>query len=234
MGQRGGPNIPLQNLAFAFDPRNPQVSVQSYSSVFGNFIAAAIGATLAGSGTTIGLLLAAAVDKLNFSNLSSLNITGSLSIAAWIYPRSFGGGNSARIYDKFQYSPPAGSPAGTSFYIDNNVGVNAIAYSSGILFGTTVRRIDNQVTLNTWQHFAISHLGSAQTVTFYKNGASIGSSGSTLAPVAATGDSACIGNNFAGQFNFDGTIGTVRVYNRAISATEVAQIYNSTKSRYGL
>jgi hypothetical protein len=97
-----------------------------------------------------------------------------------------------------------------------------------------VRRISNQVTLNTWQHFAISHNGSTSTVTFYKNGASIGSSGFTFAPVAATGASVCVGNNFAGQYNFDGTIGTVRVYNRAITATEIAQIYNSTKSRYGL
>ena len=230
MGQRGGPNIPLENLQFAFDPRNPQVSVQSYASVFGNFIAAAIGATLAGSGTTIGLLLSSAAHMLNFTNLSSLNITGSLSIAAWIYPRSFGGGNSARIYDKFQY---IGLQAGTSFYIDNSLGINSIAVSSGVLLGTNVSRLNNQVTLNTWQHFAISHNGSNATITFYKNGASIGSSGS-LAPVAATGASACIGNNFAGQYNFDGTIGTVRVYNRAISATEVAQIYNSSKSRYGL
>ena len=234
MGQRGGPNIPLENLQFAFDPRNPQVSVQNYITAIGNYIAAAIGATLAGSGTTIGLLLAAAADKLNFTNLSSLNISGSLSIAAWIYPRSFGGGNSARIYDKFQYAPPYGTPAGTSFFIDNNIGTNAISYSAGIVFGTGVARLNNQVTLNTWQHFAISHNGSAQTVTFYKNGASIGSSGNMLAPVAATGSSVCIGNNFAGQYNFDGTIGTIRVYNRPISATEVAQIYNSSKSRYGL
>jgi hypothetical protein len=234
MGQRGGPNIPLDNLQLAFDPKNPKVSLSNYASIFGDVIASAIGASLAGSGTTIGLFLSALADKLNFTNLSNLNISGSLSITAWIYPRSFGGGNAARIYDKFQYSPPAGTPAGTSFYIDNSAGINAIAYNAGIVFGTGIARLNNQVTLNTWQHFAISHLGSAQTVTFYKNGASIGSSGNMLSPIAATGSSACIGNNFAGQFNFDGTIGTVRVYNKALSATEIAQIYNATKSRYGL
>jgi len=230
MGQRGGPNIPLEQLQFAFDPKNPKVSISSYLSIFGQ-IASAIGTSLSGTGFTSGMLFSAVSDKLNFANLSTLNISGSLSISAWIYPRSFGGGNAGRIYDKFQYS---GSPAGTSFYIDNNVGTNAIGYNTGILLETTVRRISNQVTLNTWQHFAISHNGSTATVTFYKNGASIGSSGFTFAPVAATGASVCVGNNFAGQFNFDGTIGTVRVYNRAITATEIAQIYNSTKSRYGL
>ena len=230
MGQRGGPNIPLEQLQFAFDPKNPKVSISSYLSIFGQ-IASAIGTSLSGTGFTSGMLFSAVSDKLNFANLSTLNISGSLSIAAWIYPSSFGGGNAGRIYDKFQYS---GSPAGTSFYIDNNVGTNAIGYNTGILLETTVRRISNQVTLNTWQHFAISHNGSTATVTFYKNGASIGSSGFTFAPVAATGASVCVGNYFAGQFNFDGTIGTVRVYNRAITATEVKQIYNSTKSRYGL
>jgi len=229
MGQRGGPNIPFDQLQFAFDPLNPKVSISSYLSIFGE-IASAIGASLSGIGFTRGMSFAAVADKLNFTNLSTLNITGSLSITAWIYPRSFGGGNAGRIYDKFQYT---GLQAGTSFYIDNNLGINAIALSSGVLLATNVSRLNNQVILNTWQHFAISHNGSNSTITFYKNGASIGSSGS-LAPVAATGASACIGNNFAGQYNFDGTIGTVRVYNRAISATEVAQIYNSTKSRYGL
>jgi len=230
MGQRGGPNIPLEQLQFAFDPKNPKVSISSYSSIFGQ-IASAIGTSLSGTGFTSGMLFSAVADKLNFANLSTLNISGSLSIAAWIYPRSFGGGNAGRIYDKFQYS---GSPAGTSFYIDNNVGTNAIGYNTGIFLETTVRRISNQVTLNTWQHFAISHNGSTATVTFYKNGASIGSSGFTFAPIAATGASVCVGNNFAGQYNFDGTIGTVRVYNRAITATEIAQIYNAQKSRYGL
>ena len=234
MGQRGGPNIPLDSLQLAFDPRNPRVTTSNFVSLINNFVGSAVGVTIAGTGTTFGLLLSALSDKLNFTNLSNLNISGSLSISAWIYPRSFGGGNSARIYDKFQYSPPFGTPAGTSFFIDNNVGINAISYSAGIVFGTGVARINNQVNLNTWQHFAISHLGSAQTVTFYKNGASIGSSTNMLSPVAATGSSACIGNNFAGQFNFDGTLGTIRVYNRALSASEIAQIYNSTKSRYGL
>jgi hypothetical protein len=229
MGQRGGPNIPFDQLQFAFDPLNPKVSISSYLSIFGE-IASAIGASLSGIGFTRGMSFAAVADKLNFTNLSTLNITGSLSITAWIYPRSFGGGNAGRIYDKFQYT---GLQAGTSFYIDNNLGTNAIALSSGVLLATNVSRLNNQVTLNTWQHFAISHNGSNSTITFYKNGASIGSSGS-LAPVAATGASACIGNNFAGQFNFDGTIGTVRVYNRAITSTEIAQIYNAQKSRYGL
>ena len=230
MGQRGGPNIPLDNLQLAFDPRNPKVSLSNYASIFGDAIASAIGASLAGSGTTIGLFLSALIDKLNFTNLSNLNITGSISILAWIYPRSFGGGNAARIYDKFQYT---GFQAGTSFYIDNSAGINAIALSTGVLLGTNVSRLNNQVTLNTWQNFAISHNGSNSTITFYKNGASIGSSGS-LAPVAATGVSACIGNNFAGQYNFDGTIGTVRVYNKALSAAEILQAYNAQKGRYGL
>ena len=213
MGQRGGPNIPLDNLQLAFDPRNPKVSLSNYASIFGDAIASAIGASLAGSGTTIGLFLSALIDKLNFTNLSNLNITGSIS-----------------IYDKFQYT---GFQAGTSFYIDNSAGINAIALSTGVLLGTNVSRLNNQVTLNTWQNFAISHNGSNSTITFYKNGASIGSSGS-LAPVAATGVSACIGNNFAGQYNFDGTIGTVRVYNKALSAAEILQAYNAQKGRYGL
>ena len=93
-------------------------------------------------------------------------------------------------------------------------------------------RLNNQVSLNTWQHFAAVHSGS--TVTFYKNGASIGSSGSMTLPVNSSTIAACIGNNSGGTNNFDGKLGSVRVYNRALTAKEILSIYDATRTRYGL
>lgn len=39
------------------------------------------------------------------------------------------------------------------------------------------------------------------------------------------------GNN---SQNFNGNISDVRIYNRALTATEISTIYNATRSRYGL
>jgi len=229
MGQRGGPNMPFDGLRLIFDPRNPIISIGNYISVIDNYIGTATGATLAGTGYTVGISFSALTDKINFTDISNLNISSNISVMGWIYPRSFGGGSSGRIYDKFKTTFPQ---SGYALWIDNSVGTNSISYGTGWAISTTIGRLNNQVDLNTWQHFAAVHSGT--TVTFYKNGSSIGSSGSITAPTSASGVAACIGNNSGGTNNFDGTLGAVRVYNRVLSAAEILQIYNSTKSKYGL
>lgn len=229
MGQHGGPRIPVDNLSFAFDPRSTVVSAGNYLSVINKFIGSATGATLAGSGFTAGISFSSSTDKISFSDISSLNLTSNISVMGWIYPKSFGGGSSGRIYDKFKTTLPQ---SGFALWIDNNIGTNAIVYGTGWIVSTSVARINNQVSLNTWQHFAAIHSGT--TVTFYKNGSSIGSSSSITAPSSASGVAACIGNNSGGTNNFNGTLGTVRVYNKVLSASEIKQIYDSQRKRYGL
>ena len=41
-------------------------------------------------------------------------------------------------------------------------------------------------------------------------------------------------SNFSNQYNVKGSIGEVRIYNRALSSTEVLQYYNSTKYKYNV
>lgn len=229
MGQHGGPRITTDNLRFVFDPRSPFVSIGNFISVRDKYRGSATGATLAGTGFTLGINFSLLADKINFSDITSLNLTANISVMGWIYPKSFGGGNSGRIYDKFKTTIPQ---SGFALWVDNNIGTNAIAYGTGWVISTSVARLSNQVTLNTWQHFAVVHSGT--TVTFYKNGSSIGSIGSITAPSSASGIAACIGNNSGGTNNFDGTLGTLRVYNKVLTAVEIKQIYDSQKKRYGL
>jgi len=57
--------------------------------------------------------------------------------------------------------------------------------------------------------------------------------------VAATGTlgsnsvTATIGE-YLGQYRMDGQIATLKIYNRALSATQVQQNFNALKSRYGI
>jgi hypothetical protein len=44
--------------------------------------------------------------------------------------------------------------------------------------------------------------------------------------------SANIGNSLLSDRAFDGKIASVRVYDKALSAVEISQLYNSTKGRY--
>lgn len=228
MGSRGGPNIPVDNSVFAFDSRNPTVLSGNYKTLIDEVTATITGASLTGTGYTVGISFSGATDNLDFGNLTKINLTANLTVMGWIYPRSFGGGSSGRIFDKFKTTVPQ---TGFALWIDNNIGTNAIAYGTGWTVSTSVARLSNQVSLNTWQHFAATHSGT--TVTFYKNGASIGTSSSITAPSSGS-VVARIGNNAGGTNNFDGTVGSVRIFNKVLSDNEIYQIYHSTRGKFGV
>jgi len=229
MGQYYNPKpVKIENVKFMLDVRNP-ISRLNYNDYLNNFIGTATGASTSGIGTSLGLLFSALTDKIDFSNLTSLNFTTTpISIVAWIYPTSFGGGSSGRIVDKYKTTIPQ---TGYALWIDNNIGTNAIAFGTGWSVSTSVGRISNVITLNTWQHVAVSYTGT--TCTFYVNGASIGSSGSITNPSSGS-NSLIIGNNSSGTNNFDGKIDYVKIYDTALIEKDIKDIYNSTRSRYGL
>lgn len=230
MAQKGGPDIPISGIQLLLDARNPiTLNASGWNSLVNSFTGTATGATTSGTGTTFGLTFTSSTDKIDFSDISKLNLTANITIAAWIYPNSYGGGSSGRIYDKYKSTFPQ---SGYALYIDNNVGSNAIAYSSGYTVSAVTARLNSQITLSTWQHVAAVHSGT--TVTFYINGASIGSSSSIIAPSSASGISAVVGNNSAGTNNFDGKISSVRVYSSALSANEIRKLYDATRSKFGL
>jgi hypothetical protein len=73
---------------------------------------------------------------------------------------------------------------------------------------------------NQWHHIVV--VNSAGAVTFYLNGTPDGTATGGMAF-----DVGSIGSGFGGYFA--GKIDDVRVYNRALSATEVADLYNMGK-----
>lgn len=229
MGQNYNPKpVKTENVKFMLDVRNT-LSQLNYSDYLNNFLGTATGATTSGLGTSLGLLFAGLTDKIDFSNLTSLNFTSTpISIVAWIYPISFGGGSSGRIVDKFKTTVPQ---TGYAMWIDNNIGTNAIAFGTGWTVSTSVGRINNVITLNSWQHVVVTYAGTS--CTFYVNGASVGSSGSITNPSSGS-NSLIVGNNSSGTNNFDGKIDFVKIYNTPLTDKDIKDIYNSTRSRYGL
>ncbi len=228
MGQRGGPNIPNENNVFSIDSKNPRSSISSLVSVISTALATVTGTTIAGSGFSSAFTFSASTNNINFSDLSLLKLTSQLTISSWIYPYSFGGGNAARIYDKWKTTFPQ---TGYAFFIDNNTGVNSIGFGTGYLISTSVARVNNVITLNTWQHMSVTFSGTA--CTFYKNGAVVGTVTGLTAPVSGT-ENAIVGNNAGNTNYFDGKIDNLSIYSRSLTANEISKIYTSLKTRYGL
>ena len=119
---------------------------------------------------------------------------------------------------------------GTSFYAQ---------YGSGAGSGATL--IQNSTThvgtIGTWYQIVYVFTNvAANTFETFVNGSSIGSVGHSLASILNTTTGLYIGSYNNGEYPqwFDGKIGITRLYNRALTSTEVLNNYNTDKSKYGL
>jgi hypothetical protein len=90
-------------------------------------------------------------------------------------------------------------------------------------------------TINTWYHLVYVFTNTtAKTLETFVNGASIGSVNHSLASILNTTANLYIGSYNNGEYAqwFDGKIGITRIYNRALTATEVSNNYITTKIIY--
>ncbi|OGG57577.1 hypothetical protein A2853_01780 [Candidatus Kaiserbacteria bacterium RIFCSPHIGHO2_01_FULL_55_17] len=81
------------------------------------------------------------------------------------------------------------------------------------------------VSPNTWEHVTVTRSGT--TLHLYKNGAEITPAVSNATTINDTSDFLWIGMDYSSIRHLDGLIDDVRIYNRALSATEVAALYKS-------
>ncbi len=144
-----------------------------------------------------------------------LVLTDQATIAVWVNPRGYGGGNGyGRILRKgINYDfLLLGTQQGPVFF-----GINKTAYN-----GTA-----NSIELDTWQHVVFTF--KKGVVQFYKNGQPLGN---PLAGQlsAGTTDPLAIGNyqaDLAIARVFDGLLDDLGLWNRALSAEEIAGIYGN-------
>ena len=104
--------------------------------------------------------------------------------------------------------------------------------------GTMYRYISTQNIKQDFTHIIAVFDRSSAAATLYLNGAN-GITGTTIsANLSALGDldvsqDFTIGGDSDGNYNIDGKIVIVRVYNRALTSTEAKQNFRATKGRFG-
>ena len=147
---------------------------------------------------------------LDCGSASNLNLGSALTIEAWIDPANT---SQLRIADKRGgYS----SLTGYSFYTTSNVLV--LEYGNG----STMTELDSKriITTGSWQHVAVTLSGS--TATWYLNGTVAGMSTGLSGSIASNNLKLSIGKNSQNYAFFNGKIDEVKIYNRALSASEIA------------
>jgi len=153
-------------------------------------------------------------DSVNAGTGASLNITGQMTIAAWIYPTNFSsGGARGRIVDK----------GSTLFICDNSNVANGLSFSTD---GANVAvSAANIVVQNKWQHVLVTYGGAGTAPAFYVDGVFKGISVTTPSAPVGNSNPYYIGNSAANTRQFTGSIDDLRVYNRILSIDEIRRLY---------
>jgi len=143
---------------------------------------------------------------------NSLDLTGPYTLSAWVNPATpFADFRSILVknYRYYLYSSVVGycgdgTPLGGFSGVDNNIVCDSIS-----------------IPANTWTNISLAYDG--LTLTLYRNGVSVASS-TASEQISPTPGTLQIGASEYGEF-FKGLIDEVRVYNRALTSSEIQSIY---------
>lgn len=171
------------------------------------------------------------------SGVTDFTNTQQYAIEVWFNP-SNGQPNygEAELLEKWNYTNESKYP----FTIRFNEGGSSILVScyDGANFPALTA---SGFSVNTWyQLVAVFDFASTnKTLTIYRNGVSVATRSLVgINQVSNTSPVGIAGRVPAGSAGvsvpFKGTIGNIRIYNKAISADQILQNFNSLKSRYGL
>jgi len=156
-----------------------------------------------------------------------LNLTDNFSMEAWIKPAGWGEIPTigfGRILDKVMFSiylinsSSAFNNHSLAFQISHANGTNSITMSQ-----------ENSISLDQWQHIAVSYQASESSVKIYVNGVDQ-ELFQTVAPSGPVKDNSLnnlfVGNNIGNNFSFEGIIDNVRIWNRVRTVDEITADFN--------
>lgn len=172
-------------------------------------------------------------ERVTFANAASLQFLdrSPYTLEAWVYPtRNPGASNWTGIFDRESTFNSARD--GYNIYFLGSATINVSfateRFASGGFSVTYVS--DENTILNKWQHIVATYNGT--TLSLYHNAISRGT------PITSTGN---ITNNtkelnigLRGGNYFDGNISNARIYNKALTATEISINFNALRGRFGI
>jgi hypothetical protein len=202
---QNGPQPPPNGLVAAYSFNESLGMTTPDSSGRGNigFISGATWGTGRYGG---GLVFDGVNDRITVPDSSSLDLTTGMTIETWIRPTALGGYRTAVIKETPTYLAYALYASTTS---SNRPAVEA---NRGELIGGTAP------ALNTWTHVTGTYDGT--NLRLYINGV-LASTKATTQLMPNSASALYIGGNAGWGEWFSGTIDEVRIYNRALSQTEI-------------
>ena len=152
-------------------------------------------------------------DQVDCGNDPSLDITGEITIAAWVYPTGPGSSDYPRIVDKSDGT--GGADPGYKLYLRSAENF-LVTLSAGGAYPNSSSSAD----LNAWNYVVFITDGTQRKL--FLNGAWQRWDESSL-PVSSS-NPLFLGNSPAGNRHFEGVLDEVRVYSRALAEDEIEAI----------
>jgi uncharacterized protein DUF4082/concanavalin A-like lectin/glucanase superfamily protein/Big-like domain-containing protein/fibronectin type III domain protein len=156
-------------------------------------------------------------DSVTVADTVALNLTTGMTLEAWVYPTALTGWGTVILKERSD-----GLAYGV--YAHNNASHPA-AHVNGV--GEHSAAAAAQVPLNTWTHLAATYDGT--TLRLYVNGAEVNSVSLAGPIVASDGPLRVGGNAIFGEY-FRGRIDEIRIYNRAVTESEIQADMNAPVS----
>ena len=168
-------------------------------------------------------------DHISIPYDASLKPTTAITMEAFCYIQN----NGASWISLIQYPQNSSSHTPPS-YFDWAIYLNMSSrYLHTRIDGEGVSSSNNVWNFNEWTYVAITFEN--QSVKYYVNGNSVGSSSiSKTSIVYDANNPVYIGKNASGTEQHEGKLGNVKVYNKALSASEIQQNFNALRGRYGI
>jgi large repetitive protein len=145
---------------------------------------------------------------------ASLDITSAITLAAWVRPE--------KVATQYLIKKAIISPSGTNGYELSLSSTGKAFVRFNQVTNANTYRVDSDVipaTGTTWVHLAATYDGT--TIRMYVNGAQSGTPLAAAFAIATNNLVLGIGAESNGATKFQGAMDEVRVYNRALSATEI-------------
>jgi hypothetical protein len=154
---------------------------------------------------------------VTIADSSALDLTTGMTLEAWVDPATVGGWESIILKER-----PSAPGLSYGMYASTNVNAPGGYINTG---GSDVAATGTSaLTPGTWAHLALTYDGS--NLRLYVNGTLVRTTANTGSLITSTGNLSIGGNSIWGEY-FNGLIDEVRVYNRALSQSEIQTDMNT-------
>ena len=159
-----------------------------------------------------GLIFNGTNARVSVPDAASLHLTTAMTLEAWVKPSVATGVWRDVIYK-----------GNDNYYLEGTSNPSGVPASGGTFAGSPLYGA-SALAVNTWSHLATTYDGT--TLRLYVNGVQVASRAQTGAITVSTNPLEIGGDLLNGQY-FNGTIDEVRLYNRALSASEIQTDMNT-------